>query len=87
MTLCYFELNDGADEVPNNLLAGMLRLRHSCNPDFEKQYPSVVKWYAEIDPFFGMTFAVSSNVSSSHTFFEVPVKPPVGDTPLSTRPR
>ncbi|MBN2292438.1 MAG: hypothetical protein JXM70_08440 [Pirellulales bacterium] len=49
MALHYYELNDGSDEVPNNLLAGMLRCRHSCNPDFEKHYPYVTKWYVEID--------------------------------------
>ena len=49
MALSYCELNDGTDQTPNNLLAGMLRMRYRCNPDFEAQYPSVERWYVEID--------------------------------------
>jgi hypothetical protein len=49
MTFLYCELNDGADEVANNLLTGLLRLRHSCNPDFADKYSRVVRWYVEID--------------------------------------
>ena len=49
MALKYVELDDGSKEVPNNLLAGLLRIRHPANPDFMSQYDSVVHWYAEVD--------------------------------------
>jgi hypothetical protein len=50
MPLQYFELNDGSDKVPNNLLACMLRMRCECNPDFQASYASVARWYVEFDP-------------------------------------
>lgn len=49
MALIYVELTDGSEEIPNNLLAIMLRQRHCFNPDFASQYASVVKWHLEVD--------------------------------------
>jgi hypothetical protein len=49
MTLQYLELDDGSKEIPNNLLAGLLRIRHPANPDFIDRYASVVRWYAEFE--------------------------------------
>lgn len=50
MNSLYFELTDGSDTLPNNLLTCMLRMRRECNPDFTARYASIVRWYAEVDP-------------------------------------
>lgn len=49
MTVQYFELDDGSQAVPDNLLAAMLRRRYDCNPDFEHVYATVTRWWAEVD--------------------------------------
>ncbi len=49
MSLQYLELDDGSKEIPNNLLAVLLRISHPANPDFVDQYASVVRWYAEVE--------------------------------------
>jgi hypothetical protein len=45
----YRLVTDGADDAPNNLLAGMLRCRHAGNPDFAALYPQVRFWFVEVE--------------------------------------
>jgi hypothetical protein len=48
MALSYRETTDGSEEIPGNLLAGMLRCLHAQNLDFEHIYPNVSNWLVEI---------------------------------------
>jgi hypothetical protein len=45
----YIEITDNSENIPNNLLACVLRQRHALNPDFRAAYLEVVKWYLEVE--------------------------------------
>src|SRR5713226_9112487 len=49
MAIYYRQTTDGSDQIPDNLLAGMLRCLHGQNLDFQHLYPYVAKWLLEVE--------------------------------------